>query len=117
MSDGIRFSGASSAEHNEEDRYSDGINLSFLETASAPDPQRIAPHRIECDCSFRKANPLGRPDSAYHTGVVVEEMNEPTKKKLVSLLRNKKNRNSKVEDQVADMLASEDPLNKVEPDS
>ena len=78
--------------------------FSFLETASSLDPQREGPHRIECDCKFRKANPLGRPASAYHSGTVIEEMNEPTKKKLAAIMKNKGAGTSKVEDHVQDLL-------------
>jgi hypothetical protein len=94
------------AEHKYQPLGAGGGVFSFLETASSPDPQRLAPHRIECDCMFRKANPLGRPASAYHTGTVIEEMNEPTKKKLATLMENTRAGNSKVEDHVPDILSS-----------
>lgn len=75
-------------------------SFSFLETGEGEDPQRAAPHRIECDCTFKKANPLGRPESAYHVGRLVGSQNEATKKKLQDLLRTNGQRNpgSKVED-------------------
>jgi hypothetical protein len=101
----------STTEDTEQHKYqplgAGGGVFSFLETASSPDPQRLAPHRIECDCKFRKANPLGRPASAYHSGTVIEEMNEPTKKKLATLMENKRGGNSKVEDHVPGILASD----------
>ena len=88
--------------------------LALLETNSAPDPQRLAPHRIECDCKFKKANPLGRPLSAYHEGVIgsvaaIAEESPPTAQKLDNIQAAQDTRNpaSKVEDSLADEVASQ----------
>ena len=80
---------------------------SFLETGekakAAPDPQRLAPHRIECSCTFKKSNPTGRPQSAYHAGHS-PPVNNATYEKLQRLLRSNAggNPNSKVEDIIAE---------------
>lgn len=80
---------------------------SFLETGekakAAPDPQRLAPHRIECSCTFKESNPTGRPQSAYHAGSL-PPVNNATYEKLQRLLRSNAggNPNSKVEDIIAE---------------
>merc|ERR1719181_884809 len=33
-----------------------------------PDPQKLAPKRLECSCHFVKANVLAEPNSDYHKG-------------------------------------------------
>jgi hypothetical protein len=77
---------------------------SFLEATSEPNSQIEAPGRLDCDCEFVKANPLGRPNSEFHQGRI-ESSNEPTKLKFEKLAQND-NPNGKVEDTVANLLSS-----------
>ena len=77
---------------------------SLVETFAQPSPQIEAPQRLNCECTFEKANPLGRPDSEFHQGHV-DSTNEPTElKKRLSM--STINPNSKVEDTVAHLLSA-----------
>jgi hypothetical protein len=79
---------------------------SLLELTSQPSPQIEAPGRLECDCLFTEAEPLGRPDSEYHEGHLISQINQPSTLKLKRLSNAIRNPNSKVEDTVSDLLSA-----------
>ena len=84
--------------------YSDRVSVqtdsfSFLQesTSSDPDPQALGPHRLECDCTFQKANPQGRPDSQYHWGKIpATKANFLSDQKLRNVLKSRAAPGSKI---------------------
>ena len=71
----------------------------FLEEGETadPDPQNLAPQRLECDCTFRKADPQGRPDSQYHYGKIPPtQANYLADKKLRDVVKSRAAAGSKV---------------------
>eukprot|EP00944_MAST-04C_sp_MAST-4C-sp1_P006363 g6363.t1 len=71
----------------------------FLEEGETadPDPQNLAPHRLECDCTFRKADPQGRPDSQYHYGKIPPSAaNYLADKKLRNVVKSRAAAGSKI---------------------
>ena len=74
-------------------------SFSFLqESASAdPDPQALGPARLDCDCTFKKANPTGRPDSQYHYGKIPnQKVNYLSDQKLRNVIKSEAAAGSKV---------------------
>ena len=85
--------------------------FSFLEEGMSADPdvQALSPHRLECSCSFQKANPLGRVDSYYHVGKDLSgELNPLSKAKLEEIQRSKAASASKVTE-VRNLLPTSNP--------
>ena len=80
--------------------YVSGIEETiFLEESEGaePDPQKMAPHRLECTCSFKKSNPQGRPDSAYHIAKLpTTEIDELSDRKLQDVIRSNSASGSKI---------------------
>ena len=73
--------------------------FTFLEESEGaePDPQKMAPHRLECSCSFKKSNPQGRPDSAYHIAKLpTTEIDELSDRKLQDVIRSNAAGGSKI---------------------
>lgn len=92
--------------------FTSGIpQSSFLEEGMSADPdvQVLSPHRLECSCSFRKANPLGRVDSYYHVGKdMSSELNPLSKAKLEEIQRSRAASGSKVTE-VRNLLPKSNP--------
>ena len=73
--------------------------VSFLEqyAGAEPDPQKMSPHRLECECSFKKSNPQGRPNSAYHIAKLPASQLDPlSDRKLQDVVRSHATSGSKI---------------------